>query len=59
MNGVTCDHCGIARPRELVRVGVAVDRHVTVERELCRYPCAERALAKIGDALTARDRREP
>ena len=54
MNGVTCDSCGIARPGELVTLGIAVDKRVTVARELCRYPCAERVLGKMGDALSER-----
>lgn len=48
--GAVCASCGIARPGELVVVGIAVDRCVTVERDLCR-PCAERALGGMGAAL--------
>lgn len=48
--GVTCDRCGIARPRELRVVGIALDRRVTVERELCPL-CADHVLGKMGDAL--------
>lgn len=48
--GVSCDRCGIARPRDLVLVGIAFARRVSVERELCPT-CAERVLAGMGDAL--------
>lgn len=54
IRGVVCQCCGIARPGELLLVGIALDRRVTVERELCR-PCADRALEGMGAAL---DRRE-
>lgn len=48
--GVVCEACGLARPGELVLVGVAVDRRVTVEREFCRA-CADRVLEVVKGSL--------
>lgn len=55
MKRVVCESCGIARPGELLTVGIALDRRVMVERALCR-PCADRALAGMGTALDAKGR---
>lgn len=58
MSGVSCDRCGRARSLvgDLVRVAIAFERRITVERELCR-PCADHVLDGMGTALGSKEKR--
>ena len=47
---IVCDRCGIARPGELRRLGIAVNGRITAERDLC-LRCVDFALEAAGAAL--------